>query len=143
MCESKSYTCCFLGHRKISENEWLRSKLYSIIENLIMRENIRVFLFGSNSQFEDLCRRIVSQLKEKYPNVKRVYVRAEYPHIDSKYTEYLLQRYEETYYPEGMISAGKAVYVERNRIMIDKSRFCVMYFDENYLPERRIRKKAM
>ena len=45
--------------------------------------------------------------------------------------------YEDTYFPEKIRGSGKASYVERNREMIDKSNFCVVYYDENYLPPRR------
>ena len=36
-----------------------------------------------------------------------------------------------------MENAGRASYVERNQEMINKSKFCVVYYDENYLPPRR------
>ena len=36
-----------------------------------------------------------------------------------------------------MINAGKAAYVERNCEMIDNSSYCVIYYDENYMPDRR------
>ena len=36
-----------------------------------------------------------------------------------------------------MENAGKASYVERNQEMINNSKFCVVYYDENYLPPRR------
>ena len=36
-----------------------------------------------------------------------------------------------------MENAGKASYVERNQEMINESNFCVVYYDENYLPPRR------
>lgn len=36
-----------------------------------------------------------------------------------------------------MINAGKAAYVERNYEMIDNSSYCVIYYDENYMPPRR------
>ena len=36
-----------------------------------------------------------------------------------------------------MEKAGKASYVERNQEMINHSKFCVVYYDENYLPPRR------
>ena len=49
----------------------------------------------------------------------------------------MLERYEDTYFPEKMSNAGKASYVERNQEMINKSGFCVVYYDENYLPPRR------
>ena len=41
-----------------------------------------------------------------------------------------------------MIDAGKAVYIERNCEMIDNSRFCVVYYDENYIPSRKNKKSG-
>ena len=49
----------------------------------------------------------------------------------------MLKRYEDTYFLEHMDKAGKVSYVERNQEMINKSDFCVVYYDENYLPPRR------
>ena len=49
----------------------------------------------------------------------------------------MLEHYEDTYFPEHMENAGKASYVERNQEMINKSDFCVVYYDENYAPPRR------
>ena len=56
---------------------------------------------------------------------------------DGDPNEYLLESYEDTYYPEKMIDAGKAAYVERNYEMIDTSSYCICYYDENYAPPRR------
>ena len=49
----------------------------------------------------------------------------------------MLENNEGTYFPEHMEKAGKASYVERNQEMINHSKFCVVYYDENYLPPRR------
>ena len=130
-------TCCFFGHRTINETEELKAKLYKTIENLIVNENVDTFLFGSKSRFNDLCLEVVSQIKDKYPHIKRIYVRAEFPIINDDYKAYLLESYEDTYYPEKLIDAGKAVYVERNIEMINRSRFCIVYFDESYAPSKR------
>ena len=59
----KEKTCCFFGHRKIDETEELKNKLSEIIENLIVNENVDTFLFGSKSEFDDLCHKIVTNLK--------------------------------------------------------------------------------
>ena len=67
-------------------------------------------------------------LKEKYSHIKRVYIRAEYPRISKNYEKYLLKNYEETYFPKHIVNAGKAVYIERNYEMIDKSDICVVYY---------------
>lgn len=125
-------TCCFFGHRKIRYTSELRERLYVIIENLIKNQNIHVFLFGSKSEFNSLCYDIVSDIKEKYPHIKRIYVRAEYPYVDDSYKKYLLNNYEETYYPENILSVTKSIYIKRNFHMIDRSRICVVYFNTEY-----------
>ncbi len=133
----KDNTCCFFGHRKIKDTESLRKKICETLEKLIVDENIDTFLFGSKSQFDSLCHELVTKLREKYPHIKRVFVRAEYPFIDENYKNFLLENYEDTYYPEHMVNAGKASYVERNCEMIDKSSICVVYYSPHYIPPRR------
>ena len=134
MCKN---TCCFFGHRTINETEELKSKLIKIIEKLIVDEKVDTFLFGSKSRFNSLCQETVTELKEKYPHIKRIYVRAEYPDINEHYKDYLLESYEDTYYPEHIIGSGRAAYVERNYEMIDKSKFCIVYYDEPNAPTTR------
>ena len=130
-------TCCFLGHRKISGTEELKERLYKVIEDLIISEYVHTFLFGSRSEFDSLCLDVVTELKNKYPFIQRVYVRAEFQHISGSYAAYLLQSYDDTYYPERISGSGRAAYVERNQIMINCSDICVVYFKDNYLPSRR------
>lgn len=130
-------TCCFFGHRNVSETESLKIKVYEIMEILMLHNNVDTFLMGSTSDFDNLCRKVVSELKEKYPHIKRIYVRAEYEYISDDYEKYLLESCEETYYPERAINAGKAVYVERNYEMINKSDYCIIYYKDGYLPPRR------
>ena len=73
---NKEKSWCFFGHRKIDETEELKNKLYEIIENLIVNEKVDTFLFGSKSQFDDLCLKVVTEMKEKHPHIKRIYVRS-------------------------------------------------------------------
>ena len=113
----KDKTCCFFGHRTINETEELKAKLIEIIEKLIVDEKVDTFLFGSKSRFNSLCLELVTEIKEKYPHIKRIYVRAEYP--------------------EHIIGSGRAAYVERNYEMIDKSKFCIVYYDEPNAPTNR------
>ena len=133
----KEKTCCFFGHREINETEVLKTKLMEIIEKLIVDENVETFLFGSKSRFNSLCLELVTKIKEKYPHIKRIYVRAEYPYISEHYKDYLLESYEDTYYPEHIIGSGKAAYVERNYEMIDNSQYCIVYYDEQKAPTTR------
>ena len=129
--------CCFFGHRKIRSTEELKRRLYEVVEDLIVNKKTDTFLFGSNSEFDDLCHSIVSDCKKKHSHIKRIYVRAAFPDIDKAYEAHLLERYEGTYFLEKIRGAGKASYVERNQELINRSAFCVVYYDENYLPPRR------
>ncbi len=127
-------TCCFFGHREITETDELRANLRMAIEKLITNEGVDRFLFGSKSQFDKLCLALVSELKEKYPHIKRLYVRAEFPIIGDDYRAYLLKSYEDTYYPDKLLGAGRAVYVERNCEMIEQSKYCIVYYSEENAP---------
>ena len=126
---SEKNTCCFFGHRTINETEELKTKLYETIERLITDEKVDTFLFGSKSRFDSLCLELVTKIKEKHPHIKRIYVRAEFPIINDDYKAYLLKSYDDTYYPKKILGSGRAVYVERNCEMINRSRFCIVYYD--------------
>lgn len=90
----QEYTACFFGHRTIDETEDLKRSLTAAIENLITAEGVDTFLFGSKSRFDSLCLELVTSFKEKYPHLKRVYVRAEYPEITETYKAYLMKSFE-------------------------------------------------
>lgn len=127
-------SCCFFGHRDINVTPELRCELYNTIRNLVVKRGIHIFLFGSKSKFDSLCLETVTKIKEKYHCVQRIYVRAEFAQINNEYKKYLLQIYDDTYYPERIKKSGKAIYVERNCEMIDKSSICVCYYNKDYVP---------
>jgi hypothetical protein len=120
--------------------------LYLKDENLynerLKREGKAVFQ-GSNFAAENSIKQqreylvMAEEIKEKYPHIKRIYVRSAFQHIPDWYEDSLLEHYEDTYFPEHMDKAEKASYVERNQEMINKSDFCIVYYDENYAPPRR------
>lgn len=128
---NKQNTCCFFDHRKINVSDKLVKCLKKEIEQLIFGKSVNTFLFGSKSEFDALCLSVVTELKRKYPYIIRIYVRAEYPFINDDYKEYLLKSYDDTYYPERIMNAGRAVYVERNCEMIDNSSYAIIYYDKN------------
>lgn len=129
--------CCFIGHREINVTDELKEKLRVVIEHLITDESIDTFLFGSKSHFDDLCYDIVTETKKKHSHIKRIFVRAEYPYIDESYKAYLLESYEDTYFPKSVLGAGKASYAKRNYEMIENSRFCIVYYKANYTAKGR------
>ena len=130
-------TVCCIGHRKIEITNELKKSITQYMEYLIQHENVEIFLFGSRSQFDDLCYKITSQLKDIYPHIKRAYIRSNYEYISDSYEKYLLKDYEETTYPQECVNSGKTSYLKRNQAMIDKSDYCIFYYNENYQPPQR------
>ena len=124
---------CFIGHRTIEKTENLVGLLREVIISLINR-GAKTFLFGSKSAFDDLSWQIVSELRETYPFINRTYVRSAYQYISKSYEEYLLESFEETYFPLKLERAGRCSYVERNYEMINSSDTCVFYYNESYVP---------
>ena len=127
----KLYTCCFIGHRKNKLEDLKIKKLKIIIENLILEQNFLYFLFGSKSKFNDICLNIMLELKQKFPYIKLIYIRAEYQFINDTYKKYLLNYYDYTFFPSKLKNSNKFIYIKRNYLMIDKSNICIFHFDTN------------
>ena len=67
-------TCCFIGHRKIDITEALTFQLQQLLLELLTA-GVTTFLFGDHSAFNTLCYDTVTQLKNMYPQIKRVHIR--------------------------------------------------------------------
>lgn len=150
MCDKHKF-CSFFGHRKIEVTEELKQRTKETIEDLIVNHDVWTFLFGSRSDFDDLCHLLVTELKEKYPDIKRIaytcqsetcVLESERKEREKSYSQLLkrevhLLGVEEEVEHKNKYTAGRASYVERNHAMIDDSDYCVFYYDENYQPEMR------
>ena len=146
---SKQYkTCSFFGHRNAELNDEQVEKLKSTIEDLITKKNVKTFLFGSRSNFDSLCHKIVTILKIKYPFIirkcytcknetcvlekEKSYWEDIYSHIYKHKVELLCV--EEEVEHKFKWSSGKASYVERNQAMINDSDYCIFYYTKDYQP---------
>lgn len=147
-----SRSCSFIGHRKIEVTDNLKNHLYSLIEKLIVYFEVKYFLFGSKSQFNDLCYDIVMCLQSKYPSIiTRFYncsneygaTKAEKTILDKQLQDITNNLFSMNYYDEVVPSkhSGKAQYIKRNYDLINDSDFCVFYFDSNYIPPLKKRYK--
>ena len=130
MCKYKNV--CFIGHRKIKVTKKLTDELTALIKTLI-NDGASNFIFGSHSQFDDLCYQIVSDLQKQHPRIKRVHYCVAY----ENYSNAGLNLYEQEIDCESAIAAAKNSYIVRNQMMIDSSDVCVFYYDENYQPPQR------
>ena len=130
--------CSFIGHRCIENNEELETKLKELIIDLIVNQNVKTFLFGSRSQFDDLALAIVTNLKEIYTNINRIlYTTYNREIVSGEYKKYLLQFYDEIYICDDIQKSGKGIYIERNKKIIEYSDICIFYYDEKYTAKNR------
>ena len=142
---------CFIGHRNAKLEVGKVEKLKSLIQNLIVNENVHVFLFGSRSNFDFLCHKIVTELKDKFPFIQRkcytcrsesCILECEREHWEDVFgyfekRQVNLLGFEEEVEFKNKWTAGKAGFVERNQAMINDSDLCIFFYNESYKPEKR------
>ena len=147
--------CCFIGHRKIEKSIELKQRVEEIVNDLIENKGVSIFLFGSRSEFDDLCHAIVTELQKYNPQIKRIMYtcRSEYACMkeDKEEKERIAREvtkrdikykdYDGSMMSDRLWLAGKASYVERNQDMINASDYCVFYYNENYQPPKRRQSK--
>ena len=144
----KNNTCCIIGHKNILVTNELINKLELVIESLILHFNVTIFLFGSKSEFNDLCYRIVSELKCKHNYIKRVNYpcKGEFYILEQEkdYYENLFKQinknkininsFDEIILIEEIFKGYKSSYIKRNFKMINESAYGLFYYLEDYVP---------
>ena len=140
-------TVCFIGHRNVPDTEEIREKIRKTVEPLI-KDGAIYFLFGTRSNFNNICHSVVTSLQEKYPDIKRIAYTCRHEYAVMKEEKEKLEEsfsrdfnrpikfndYDGEYDFPAKYTAGKASYVERNQSMIDNSDFCIFYYQDSYLP---------
>ncbi len=64
--------CCSVGHRKIDNKECVKEKVKAVVGRLIIERNVRIFYFGSRSEFDDICHAVVTEFQKDFPDIVRV-----------------------------------------------------------------------
>lgn len=60
----------FIGHRKLQADGNFHARLKELVLSLVDDRGADVFLFGSKSEFDDLCLEAVSEIKTERPLYK-------------------------------------------------------------------------
>ncbi len=125
----KDRTCCFFGHGQVDVEGDLYDNVKSMIETLIVEDKVDTFLFGRKSEFDILCLCAVTKLKEKYPHIKRIYTRTDFPFMNGDLVDYD-QDYDDVYYPGRIFPDGKTVYRGQSKERLDMSGTCLLYDED-------------
>ena len=136
--------CSFFGHRDTPQTEELKQKVGETVERLIVEERVDTFLFGSRSNFDELCYIVVTELKEKYPHIQRIAYLCKHESgclagegkdeqrriKELTGRDVYVREFEDIKKSDRVNSAGRAAYVERNYWMINDSDFVVVHLEE-------------
>ena len=148
----KENSCCIIGHRTIKDFLDVESRTVNAVKNLIENENVRIFKFGYFGEFNDLCLKLVSEIKKDYPFVKTIFysLNNEIAFTFEEAEEYRAKfnRQNKTFkykcfdvineLTEIDETKFKLAYVLRNKKLIEESDFCLIYYRKDYaLPNLR------
>ena len=123
--------CSFFGHRHIE----LTNELYATAAAEILRSvdlGCRVFYFGGYSEFDELCYKIVNDIKEKSPelNIIRTYCVAQERYLRKRVPYFKREHYDNVIYLMPSFEGWyKSIYF-RNCAMIDESDVIIFYAEE-------------
>ena len=124
-------TCSIFGHSKIKITKELEEKLTATFGNLI-KQGCKYFYFGGFGEFDELCHKVVSELKDKYPHIQRIYCLSDPRHLQrNKRPKWLRNEdYEEFIYLDLEFDWWYQRIYYRNCAMIDRSDIIIFYVEE-------------
>ena len=122
-------SCSVFGHSKIEITKELENNLKSTFKMLIIQENVKYFYFGGFGEFDDLCHSIITELKNEYPEIYRIFCLSDPRHQRlSKRPKWLKDEdYEEITYLDLNFDYWYTRIYYRNCEIIDRSDFVVFY----------------
>ena len=126
----ESKICSFFGHRQIE----ITDELYATTTAEIMKSvnlGCRIFYFGGYGEFDELCYKIVTSIKEGNQNlkIKRVYCVSQERYLRKNTHLFRRENYDDVIYLIPAFSGWyKSIYF-RNCAMIDQSD-CVIFYAE-------------
>lgn len=113
-------TVTFCGHGKYTYDENKRNLLKQEAEKLI-NQGADTFYPGGYGQFDGLAAGVLTELKEKYPHIKRILV---IPYLNR---DYYMKNYDESLYPPLENVPYKFCISKRNEWMVKNSDILMCY----------------
>lgn len=131
-------SCTFFGHRDCPSS--IRGVLTAEIERLINEKDVDAFYVGTHGNFDRMAYAVLTELRERYSDIKVYRVLAYLPKQDDSDTV-------DTIVPEGIENAHpRYAIIHRNHWMIDRSDYVIAYvthtFGGAYQAVERAKKKG-
>ena len=134
---NKNMTCCFTGHRQISDDYMtVKNIVRDEVVSLIEKNSVRFFGVGGAVGFDMLCSLVIIDLKVIYPDIKLIMV---LPCLeqgrfwndeDKKLCAEIKCKADKIKYVSNEYT--KDCMFRRNRHLVDGSRYCICYLNKAY-----------
>ena len=117
----------FAGHREVHEGMNLKERILSAITENIKDRTV-YFYCGGYGEFDNMCARIVCELKPEKPGFKSVFVT---PYISSTRITKLQSDflYDEILYADLERVPQRLAILKRNEYMVDKADLVIAYIE--------------
>ena len=124
-------SCSVFGHREIEITNELIGKVRTTFDKLI-NDGCKYFYFGGFGEFDNICHKIISELKSKYPHIKRIFCLSDVRHLRiSRRPRWLKDNdYEDFVYWDLDFDWWYQRIYYRNCATIDHSDIVVFYVEE-------------
>ncbi|MFI3229024.1 MAG: hypothetical protein R3Y23_02505 [Bacillota bacterium] len=120
--------CSCFGHRDVELTPELEKAIADTVASLF-QQGASIFYFGGFGDFDKYCHTAVTRMKEKHPNIKRVYCLEDERYLrESKRPKYLkAEDYEEFIYIPLKYDYWYTRIYYRNLEIMDSSDFIIFY----------------
>ena len=120
--------CTFFGHRDAPQG--IEDTLRKILLDLIKNKKVSMFYIGNQGNFDFMAKRLLIQLKNKYPHIKIIIVLAYMPKMTD---ETNIRECIETIYPDGLEYTPRRYAIDRrNRWLVEHSDLVITYVTRNF-----------
>ena len=125
-------SCSCFGTTKLPITEELKQKAKAVILDLLVK-GFRIFYFGGFGEFDDMCYQIVSEFKEQYQDIHRIFCVADprWTRISKRPRWLNEETYEEIVYLDLDFDWWYQRIYFRNCEMINRSDFVIFFAQED------------
>ena len=118
-------TVTFFGHGDLQYDKVVEEETKKYLKELIINGADK-FLLGGNGNFDNMCSKIINELKIQYPKIKSILVIS---YLNKKYNT---DKYDETIYPPLESTPLKFAIIKRNQWMVQNSEIIVAYVKHSW-----------
>ena len=127
-------TCFFIGHREADES--LLPELMSVVERLIIEEQVSCFYVGGYGGFDRIAASAIKRSKQNHPEITLMLV---LPYHPAERPVEIPHDFDGTYYPEGMEKVPRRfAIVKANEFMVNTSDWLIAYVRHGASNSRKI-----